>query len=109
MESIVNLIISLISGLAGGNIAGGLQKDKGLGAVGNSVSGAIGGGIGGYILQLLGLFGAAGVSSATGGAAHMPDMSNLDLTQILGNIGGSGVGGAILTLIVSFIKNSMNK
>lgn len=104
----VNLIISLVSGLAGGNIAGSLTKDKGMGPVGNSVSGAIGGGIGGYILQLLGLFGAAAATGATGTQPPV-DLAHLDLAQILGNIGGSGVGGAILTLIVNYIKNAMNK
>lgn len=106
----VTLIISLISGIVGGNIAGGVQQDKGLGTLGNSVTGLLGGGLGGYILQLLGLFGVAGVSSATGTApAATPDMAHMDLTQILANIGGSGVGGAILTLIATFIKNAMNK
>lgn len=105
----VNLIISLVSGLIGGNIAGGLQKDQGLGPVGNSVSGVVGGGLGGYIMQLLGLFGAATMTGATGAPAATPDFAHLDLAQILGNIGGSGVGGAILTLIVSYFKNAMNK
>jgi uncharacterized membrane protein YeaQ/YmgE (transglycosylase-associated protein family) len=107
----VTLIISLLSGLVGGNITGALQKDQGLGTLGNSVSGVIGGGLGGYILQLLGLFGVAGMSSATGtpAPAATPDIAHMDFAQIIGNIAGSGVGGAILTFIVSYLKNSMSK
>ena len=43
----VNLIISLLSGAVGGNVAGAAMKDKSLGTLGNSLSGILGGGIGG--------------------------------------------------------------
>lgn len=105
----VSIIIALVSGLIGGNIAGGVQQDKGLGIPGNSVAGAVGGGISNYILQLLGLFGVAGASTAAGAPVATPDIANLDIGQIIGNIAGSGIGGAILTLICTFIKSSMNK
>ena len=36
----LNLIISLISGAVGGNIAGAALKDRSLGTVGNSISAA---------------------------------------------------------------------
>ena len=101
MESMVNLIVSLISGIVGGNIAGAAMPDKSLGALGNSVAGFFGGGIGGYILQAIGLFSSvAGAGQATTG---------LDIGQILGNIGGSGVGGAVLMIVVGLIKNAMQK
>lgn len=106
--SIVNLIISLISGLVGGNVAGAAMPDKNLGALGNSISGLIGGGVGGYILKLLGLFAA---TTATTAATGQPvDASHaLDLTTILANIGGSGVSGAILTALVAWIKGASQK
>lgn len=106
--SIINLIISLVSGLIGGNVAGAAMQEKDLGTLGNSISGLIGGGLGGYILKLLGLFAA---TTATTAATGQPvDASHaLDLTTILANIGGSGVGGAILTALVTWIKNSSAK
>lgn len=98
---IVSLIISLISGIVGGNIAGAaLPEDKNLGAVGNSVAGLFGGGIGSYIMQALGLLSQAAQSGAAQG---------MNLESILANVGGSGVGGAILMIIVGFIKSAMQK
>ena len=47
---IVSLIISLISGVVGGNIAGPAMQDKNLGVLGNTIAGFIGGGAGTFIL-----------------------------------------------------------
>ena len=44
------LIISLLSGAAGGNIVGGVLKNLNLGVLGNSIAGIVGGGLGGQIL-----------------------------------------------------------
>lgn len=74
------ILIQLVSGAAGGNVAGLLNKAKSLGPVVNSVLGALGGVGGG---QLLG-----GVLG--GGTA--------------GNVGASALVGALLPLIVSFLK-----
>src|SRR5262249_34196256 len=49
--TIINLIIQLVSGAVGGNIAGGLLKSLNLGPVGNSIAGIVGGGLGGQILS----------------------------------------------------------
>lgn len=95
---IVNLIISLISGIVGGNVAGAAAPDKSLGGLGNSVAGLFGGGIGGFILQALGVLGTA--AAPAGG---------LDIGSIIANIGSSGVGGAILMYVVGLIKNASNK
>ena len=90
----VGVIISLISGAAGGNIAGAALKDQSLGTVGNSIAGILGGGIGGILLQALGL-------DAGGGG--------LDVGSLLGNIASGGVGGGILMVIIGFLKNAMVK
>lgn len=90
---LVSLLISLVSGAVGGNIAGAAMKDKSLGAVGNSIAGIIGGGLGGVILRAIGVFAQSGGS--------------LDVGSIVGNIAGGGVGGAILLIVVSLIKSSM--
>ncbi|MGB5837775.1 MAG: hypothetical protein WBH14_12045, partial [Albidovulum sp.] len=57
------LIISLISGAAGGNIVGKLMKNLDLGPLGNSIAGIVGGGLGSQILG--GLFG-GGAGAAAG-------------------------------------------
>jgi uncharacterized membrane protein YeaQ/YmgE (transglycosylase-associated protein family) len=89
MGSVVTqLIVALISGGVGGNIAGALLKKFSLGPVGNTIVGLIGGGVGEQILSATGL-----LPSGGGGIA--------------GNIGGSAVGGAILMAIVGAIKNAM--
>lgn len=100
---LVPVLVSLLSGVVGGNVAGAAAPDKSLGALGNSLSGLVGGGLGGYIVQILTLLGQAAVTApaaADGG---------LDIASILANVGGSGVGGAILTLIIGWLKNATNK
>ena len=93
--NIVGLLISLISGAVGGNVAGAAMKDKSLGTAGNSIAGILGGGLGGAILQAL------GITAASGGS--------LDLSSIIGNIASGGVGGGVLMAIISVIKNMMAK
>jgi len=93
--NILYLIISLICGAVGGNIAGALMKDKSLGTLGNSLAGILGGGLGGAILQALHLLPAAG--------------PGLDVGAIIANIASGGVGGAVLLLIVSLVKRLMMK
>ena len=92
---ITHLIVELVSGAVGGNVAGAAMKDKSLGAIGNSIAGIVGGGIGGTILQTI-----MGSAAAGGG---------MDMQSILANVGGGGVGGAILMIIVGTIKNQMAK
>ncbi|MGH8768920.1 MAG: hypothetical protein ACREVT_12180, partial [Burkholderiales bacterium] len=97
---IVGLIIQLISGAVGGNIAGALLKQFSLGPVGNSIVGILGGGIGG---QLLGMLGAGGASEAVAAA------SGLDIGSIVSGVAGGGVGGAVLMVIVGLIRKAMSK
>jgi uncharacterized membrane protein YeaQ/YmgE (transglycosylase-associated protein family) len=92
---LIGLLISLISGAVGGNIAGAAMSDKSLGPLGNSIAGILGGGIGGALLQ------AAGVFAQSGGG--------LDIGSIIGNIATGGIGGAVLLAIVSLLKSVMAK
>lgn len=46
---LAGLLISLISGAVGGNVAGAAMQDKSLGVVGNSIAGIVGGGLGSTI------------------------------------------------------------
>jgi uncharacterized membrane protein YeaQ/YmgE (transglycosylase-associated protein family) len=96
MDGVVGLIISLISGAVGGNLAGAVLKNLSLGTLWNSVAGIVGGGLGGQILGALGLFGGAAGAGA-----------GLDIGAIIANMAGSGVGGAILLFIVGLIRKAV--
>lgn len=87
-----SLLIDLISGAVGGNAAGAAMPDKSLGTLGNTIVGLVGGGLGGQILQAL-------LPTLTGGGS--------DLGGILGNIAGSGIGGGLLMIAVSLLKNAL--
>lgn len=102
----VNLIISLISGVAGGNLAGSALKDKSLGTLGNSVAGFFGGGIGAAILKAIENAAHTGVDVAQGAAQAAP---GLDLGSIIGDIASGGIGGGTLLAIISLLKNALSK
>lgn len=105
--SIVPLIISLISGIVGGHVAGAAAPDKSLGGIGNTITGLFGGAFGGYIMQALDLLGKAGVLTGSPDAAAATQ--GFDLGSILAAVGGGGVSGGILTFVIGLIKNAMNK
>lgn len=92
MGSIVPLIIQLVSGAVGGNIAGALMKKSSLGVTLNSIAGIVGGGVGGQILQAV-----LGVGGGGGG---------MDIGSILSSIAGGGVGGGLLIAIIGVIKKA---
>ena len=92
---VVSLLIELVSGAVGGNVAGSLMKKYSLGTVWNSVLGILGGGLGGRLLGLL------GVSAAPSGS--------LDIGSIIGSLASGGVGGGVLMVIVGVIKKAMAK
>lgn len=83
----MEFLISLLSGAVGGNLAGALLKKFSLGTLWNSVVGILGGGLGAQLLGML----------------------NVDVSGIIGNIAASGVGGAVLLVIVGVIKSAMAK
>ena len=91
---IVGLIIQLICGAVGGNVAGALLKNFSLGTAGNSIAGIIGGGLGGQVLAALLGGGGANASAAVG--------------SMLGNIAGGGLGGAVLMIIIGIIRAMMS-
>ena len=92
MGNLLPLIIQLVSGAVGGNVAGGLMKQFSLGTLGNSIAGILGGGIGGQLLGLL------GIATGSGG---------MDIGSIVGSIASGGVGGGALMAIVGLIKQQM--
>jgi hypothetical protein len=96
------ILLQLISGGVGGNIAGALMKKFNLGPVGNSIVGVIGGVITGQIIKMVA---SDGVAAATAAASS----SGMDMGSILSNVGGAGIGGAVLTAIVGLVKAQMSK
>jgi uncharacterized membrane protein YeaQ/YmgE (transglycosylase-associated protein family) len=88
MEGLIGVIIQLVSGAVGGNIAGALLKNLSLGAVGNSIAGIVGGGIGGQFLGMLGVGGAA----AAGGLDVSGGVARTVLLELVGSLDDLGRG-----------------
>jgi hypothetical protein len=95
---IVGLIIQLIAGAVGGNVAGKANAKFDMGGAGNSITGAIGGVILGQIIERV-----------TGGAvpadAAAAATQGLDIAGIISSLIGGGAGGAVLSAIVGMLKN----
>ena len=91
---IITLLIQLVSGALGGNIAGSMLKNMSLGTLGNTIAGIVGGGLGGQILEY-----AFHASSVGGGP--------LDWPAILTHVVGGGLGGAVLMAIVGAMRGAM--
>lgn len=91
----MELIIGLLSGAVGGNVAGKLLGKIDQGTLINSISGIVGGGLGGTLLSMLG----------TGGMAE----GGMDLMGIIGQVASGGVGGGVVLAIVSAIRGAMSK
>lgn len=94
---VVSLIVQLLSGAAGGNIAGSLLKNISLGTLGNSLAGIVGGLLGGNILN-----------SALG-LGKVVATSGLDIGTIISQVAGGGVGGGLLMVIVGLLRQVFAK
>lgn len=84
MEGLGALIINLLVGAVGGNLAGMALKAKSLGTLWNSVVGIFGGGIGFFVLGMIG--------AGSGGL----------IMQII----AAFIGGAVLLFIVSLFRKA---
>lgn len=92
---IIGILGNLISGAIGGNLSGAALKQMTLGTIGNTIAGAVGGVAGGYILQIL------GVLSATG-------LTDMSVESMAAQGGSAAIIGAIVTAVSGFIKNKMS-
>jgi hypothetical protein len=92
------LLIQLVSGALGGNVAGSLLKNISLGTLGNSVAGIVGGGLGGQLLQMV-----------LGHSAQISGASGLDIGSILTQVAGGGVGGGALMAIIGMLRGVLAK
>jgi uncharacterized membrane protein YeaQ/YmgE (transglycosylase-associated protein family) len=95
MQGLLPIIIQLICGAVGGNLAASLKKEMSLGTLGNSIAGIVGGGLGAQILGWLGV--------AAGGTG------TLDWGNLVASILGGGIGGGILEAIIGLIKQALTK
>lgn len=91
---IVGALVNLAGGAIGGNILGASWKDKSLGAIGNTIAGAVGGVAGTYILQAVNLLQTVGLADMTIGSFAAQG-------------GTAAISGAVLTAIVGLIKSKM--
>ena len=83
----MDILISLLTGALGGNLAGALLKKFSMGTLWNSVVGILGGALGGQILGMLGL----------------------DIGGIVGSIAGGTAGGGVLMTIIGIIRGAISK
>ncbi|AZE74243.1 putative membrane protein [Pseudomonas synxantha] len=90
MEMLISLLVQIISGAVGGNIAGMTRQSLGTGL--NTFLGGVGGLVLGQIV--------AALTGTTSGQA-------LDVAAVGSNIVGGGVGGLVLTWVVGFIKQKL--
>ena len=99
MEEYLPLVIQLVSGAVGGNVAGKILKKRSLGTLWNSIAGILGGGLGGWILGMIGLPGAE------------MDMTpaSLGLPGVLGSIAAGGVGGGVIMAIIGVLRKDVLK
>lgn len=91
METVLPLIIQLVSGAVCGSAIGAIFKSLSLGSLDNSIAGIVGGGIGGQFLGILGV----GLGGSMGAAG------------ILSTVAGSAVG--VLMTVIGFIRSLMSK
>jgi uncharacterized membrane protein YeaQ/YmgE (transglycosylase-associated protein family) len=93
MESI---LINIVSGAVGGNLAGMVLKDFDSGWITKSIAGVVGGGIGGQIMTQLGIDPG---QLASGG----------DWSSILSQVGGGGVGGGLALVVWGYVKKYLGQ
>ena len=90
---LTTLIIQLLSGAVGGNVAGSLFKKLSLGMLGNSLAGILGGGL---VAQILG--GLLGMQASGG---------SMDLGAILAEVASGGVGGGVVMVLIGVLKRML--
>ena len=94
-----NLVIQIFTGILGAHFAATAAKEHDFGFFGHTIVGAIGGALSGYFLQQL----AMTVVTANG---SLNELTTPDIVVLQG-LSGIAAGGC-LTLIVGFIKHSVD-
>lgn len=87
----IGLIVGLLSGAAGGNVAGNLMKSN-MGVLGRSLAGIVGGG---------GLAALAPMVPGLEGVFAAPaEATGLNVSSIVGSLASGGIGGGLVTAIL---------
>ena len=87
----LTLLIAVLSGAVGGNLAGETFKELNLGLIGNTFAGIIGGVLGGRAIQQL-------VGAISEGV--------IELQNSLAILAGAAISGAAVMIIVGWINNA---
>ena len=95
------LVIQLVSGLIGGNLAGALLKKHSLGQSRNSMAGILGGAIAGQFLAMM--------DSPAPATADVAASSGLDMATILVSVVASGAAGGLLMVLAGLANSLANK
>jgi uncharacterized membrane protein YeaQ/YmgE (transglycosylase-associated protein family) len=98
--TLTNLVIQIITGTLGGHAAAAASKEHSFGALGHTIAGAAGGALSGTFFQTF-----IGTVVTAGGAVTEPTAVEQALIQA---VTGAVVGG-ICTLLVGFMKRSMDE
>lgn len=91
----LSLVIQLIAGVVGGNVAGSLVRTVDLGTVGNSIAGLVGGSLGGQIL-------ANSIGPAGAGAS-------VDVGTMVTDIAGGGIGGGAVMILIGIVQRLFSR
>jgi hypothetical protein len=91
---IATLLIQLLSGAGGGQLAGKVMPNLSLGSAGNLLAGLVGGGLGSQVIPSM--FGAGATAASAAG--------DMDLAGIVTQILGSGAGGSMMTMLVGLLR-----
>jgi uncharacterized membrane protein YeaQ/YmgE (transglycosylase-associated protein family) len=95
-----NLVIQIIAGILGGHAAAVAAKEHSFGALGHTIVGAVGGALSGAFLQTF-----AGTLVNANGNLNEPTAVE---QAVLQGLAGAAAGG-IVTLVVGFIKHSIDQ
>lgn len=96
------ILIPIISGVIGGNVAGSSLKKFSLGPTGNSFVGLLGGAAGAIIL---GMIGGAGVDSIP----LTSQAGTINMSALVAAIGSGGIGGGVLMSVVGVLREKVLK